>query len=140
MHLLGTRKTRLKTKGTLMFTRQIKKIALLFTAGIVSAASPGFAGYSGMPPGYSTHVIPYSTYYEAPGLPPHLMAVFTIDCSEAFGGIVRTDHYDPQTGSIIITIGGRIRSITTDCQGSKSEVVVDAGPTYSGRRFEIRPF
>lgn len=123
-----------------MFTRQLRRIALFVLVGLVSTVSTSFAGYSGMEPSISTHVISYSAYYEEPGLPPHLMVVFHVDCSEAFEGVVRTDRFDSRTGSMIISIGGQIRALKTECQGSQREIIVDAGPTYSGRSFEVRPF
>jgi hypothetical protein len=115
-----------------------KKVSLLIALSLTALATSAYAlEYSGReaPP---SDTIPFVSYYEKTDLPPHLIAVFHVDCSEQFLGVVRHDQYDPQSQSVIISLGAQVRHLVTDCQGSLRKVEIDAGPVYSGRPYQIR--
>jgi hypothetical protein len=114
-----------------------KKSVLLMMLNLTAWTSLVHAEPSGREPGPVASIIPYTSYYEKGDLPPRLIAVFRVDCSDYFQGVVRHDSYDPGSQSIMISIGGQIRALKTGCRGSMRTVEVDAGPTYSGRRFLI---
>lgn len=98
------------------------------------------AGFSGIERVPVSRIIPFQSYQEKSGLPPHLMTTFFVDCSELFQGVVRHDSYDPRSQSVIISIGGQVRIMKTGCQGSLRKVEVDAGPTYSGRPYQVQQY
>jgi hypothetical protein len=115
-----------------------KTLGLLMTLSLSGWTSSAYAGYSGMPPSSVPHYIPFVSTFEKADLPPRLIASFEVDCSERFVGVYRQDHYDPVSRSVIITIAGQVQHLNTNCAGSFGKVEVDAGPTYSGQRFQIR--
>lgn len=121
-----------------MFLRKIS--VAMISAGLFAGVSFAHAvdWRDPVSSGRESRTIPFTSYHEISHLPPRLVAVFQVDCSEVFEGVERKDQYDSRTDTVVITLAGRVHPLPhVSCQGVSRLVEADAGLTYSGRRYEI---
>lgn len=71
-------------------------------------------------------------------LPPKIEMTLEILCNEEFYKVIRHEWIDPKTKNITIALGALAReNLLSSCAGEKKGIKVDAGTTFSGRKYEI---
>ena len=85
-------------------------------------------------------IVPPDSYSTSQSLPPHIWPSFTLKCDEAFLRLIREDLVEAETGKISILVGALISKLASgSCSTPPSSTTIDAGPTYSGRAFQVEP-
>ncbi len=87
---------------------------------------------------YQFRIIPFSHYMESAKLPPDLVVTFDIACYQTFIKVIREDIVDSATGKYTIVIGALVsENLYLPCSSMESRTEL-AGPTFSGREYEVK--
>lgn len=75
---------------------------------------------------------------EKSNLPPKLEMTLEIYCNEKFAKLIRHEVVNPKTNETTIALGGLVfADLLSSCAGVKKIIKIDAGSSYSGRKYEL---
>ena len=108
----------------------LSRFVFLFAllASVASAAEPM----------YRYRFAEVKRYRQVDALPPKLEVTFDLFCNEKFVKVIRNEDVDPKSQVVKIAVGILVEEADySTCPSMSREVSVEAGTTFSGRRFEI---
>jgi hypothetical protein len=80
------------------------------------------------------------SFSEGKSLPPQLMLSYEIFCNQRFVGVLRNDEVDPRSKKTTIAVGILVElDPDSTCGGVGQMRTAEAGPTFSGRAYEVIP-
>jgi hypothetical protein len=75
---------------------------------------------------------------ELSSLPPQIEMTLEVMCNEEFVKIIRHEWIEPKSKITNIAVGALFKeNLLSSCAGITKEIKINAGPTYSGRQYEI---